>query len=133
MVIKPAKRLEEILVTKVVMDRANSKLLELGKIPNVTQLRLCENSEGKFQLEYGPSRENLEFVLSEQEAFDKLAEAISEFRRVRFHALLMPVSRGIDHCSLDLHGNVLVRVIEYYEITIDESLTRYDVLVEKIA
>jgi hypothetical protein len=44
--------------------------------------------------------------------------------------MVVPI-KAVEYTRLDLFNNVIVRVVEYYEIRIDEMLTRYDILIEK--
>jgi hypothetical protein len=132
MIIKPAEKLSNILKTKVVLERASTTPLKLGTFDNLHQFHLVSNSENKFVVEYGVIHDNFEFTLSEDEAFAKLAGKLGELKKIQFHLLWLPVAMGIDYCSAHIHGNVVMRVVEYYAVQTDEILTRYDVLVQAI-
>jgi hypothetical protein len=138
-VIKPAEKLTNVLRTRVVLERASSEQLKLGGcavmngiVAKLHQFHLIGNSENKFVLEYGVAHYDFKFELSEDEAFDKLADKLGEFGKVQFHLLWLPVSRGLEYCTAHIHDNVIMRVIEFYEIRSDEILTRYDILVSAI-
>lgn len=133
-ILKPSRKLFEYLRPKAVIERASfDQFAKLGGVSGEAhQYHLLSNGENKFVLEYGPGVENLVFSLTENEAFEKLAAAIGDYKKVRFHLLWLP-GRGVLHCSADVHDDVAMRVIEYYEMRIDEVLTRYDVLVEVVA
>ncbi len=131
-VLKPAKVLSHHLKPKIVLEIASSAFLKLGETAGLHQHHLIENSDGLFVYEYGVAVERLEFKLTADEAFSKLANVVSDLNKVKFHLLWLPVSRGLDHCTADIHGNVIVRTIEYYEPRTDEMLTRYDILVEDL-
>lgn len=130
---KPSKELAIRLQTKVMLERANTEYVVKHDGFLFKQFLIIANNKNQFVLNYGPGIENYEFNLTQDEAFEGLAKAVmSHGDRIRFNALAMPVRGGIDHYLMDLNSDVIVRVIEYYEIKIDEILTRYDVLVEKV-
>lgn len=131
---KPAKELAILLQSRVMLEVANSK--EIAMINgNNDQFNIVANQKNQFLLNRGPamSIDHWDFSLTQDQAFKALADAIqSHGDRIKFHLLRLPVTKSIEHCMLDINGNVLIRAIEYYEIRIDEILTRYDVLVEKV-
>lgn len=132
-VFKPAKKLSEYLLKKVILEQASSNFVKLGQFIGLHQYHLLENQDGKFLYEYGVGVNNYDFTLTENDAFEKLSDVISELKKAKFHLLWLPISRGLDHCTADIHGNVIIRTIEFYEAAIDEILKRYDVMVEAVA
>lgn len=132
-VLKPARKLFEYLRPKAVLKKAHlSHFSKLGDPVGSHRYHLVGNEQGKFVAEYGVALENMEFTLTENEAFEKLAAFIAAHKKVRLH-LLWLANRGVLNCAVDIYHDVVMRVIEYYEIRSDEVLTRYDVLVEVLA
>lgn len=130
--LKPAKELAILLQTKVMLDRANTEYSVKQDGSVFKQLNIIANSKNIFAINFGPAA-GYDFTLTQDEAFKALAEAIKNHGdRLRFHLLALPVNAGLEHLSVDINSNVIMRVIEAYEIRIDEIVTRYDILIEKV-
>lgn len=130
MIIKPAKELALLLQTKVIIERAYADYIYKINGEN-KQLYLVSDQDNKFKT--GPSISSDDnFSLTKEEAFDYLANEIKKLDRVRFFLLALPLSGAVDHVTVDINSNVIMRIIEYYDIMTDKILIRYDVLVEKV-
>ena len=130
-IIKPAKELALLLQTKVIIERANTEfVLKLNGTNK--QLYLVSNDKNMFKSGYGPLINDNDFNLTQKEAFDYLCDKIKKLDRIRFHLLFLPITPSVDHVSVDINSNVIMRIIEYYDIMTDEILTRYDILIEKV-
>lgn len=133
MIEKPAKELAILLQTKIMLERVNTEPGMKSDGSNIKQFCLLANKQNEFAINYGAVVENLDFSLTQTEAFKNLTNAIQKHGdRIKFHALTMPARAGLEHCVMDLNSDVIMRIIEYYEIRTDEILTRYDILIEKI-
>lgn len=133
MIEKPAKELSLLLQTKIILERPIVDMLARHDVDIIKQFNLISNKKNIFLLNIGPVIDDYNFCLNQDEAFKALAESVKSFAdRIRFHLPYLPISRGVEHCSADISNDVVMRIIEYYEIRIDEILTRYDVLIEKI-
>lgn len=102
---------------------------------SILQFHLIKNSNNKYLLNYGPAAEenNLNFILTEVEAFKNLAAVVNNFEncKIQFHNLVLPIGPAYK-ASKDFNDKVFIRIIEYYNVYIDEILTRYDILIEKV-
>jgi hypothetical protein len=133
MIEKPAKELAQLLQTKIILETPDMSM-QIRHDGYVTkQLNLIANNKNIFLLNIGPAINDYNFSLTQDEAFKALAEQIKLFGdRIKFNLLVIPYTRGIEYCRSDVYEKVTVRTIEYYEIKIDEILTRYDVLISKV-
>lgn len=135
MIEKPSKELSTLLQTRIMIERANSECVTKQDGVIFKQFYLLSdksNAFTDFKSSYGDII-SYDFKLTAKEAFHNLAEAIKAYAaRIRFHMLELPIAGSVDHVIADISSNVIVRMIEYYEIRSDEILTRYDVLVEKV-
>lgn len=126
-----AKKLSDLLNN---VQLINPELELVGKIgfPNSIQLHLIEcKSKGKFLFEYGATT-SLDFILSKDEAFGNMSNALIILNcKLKFHRMTLP-NHSSYKVSEEIFEKVYVRLIEYYEIRLDEILTRYDILIEKI-
>lgn len=131
----PARELSILLQTKVMLEAPNidNDIKHDGN--KFKQFNIVSNSKNQFLLNIGPALDEYNFSLTQDEAFKALSEVIQNCGdRLKFNILRLPIPRnsGLEHCAVDLHENVIIRIIDYYEIRIDEILTRYDVLIEKV-
>jgi hypothetical protein len=132
MILKPAKELAILLQTKVMIERANSEFITKHDGHLFKQFNIIANNKNMFALNCGPTA-GYEFTLTQDDAFKALAEVIKKHGdRIKFHLLALPVGKTVDHVTLDINDNVIIRAIDFYEIRIDEILTRYDVIIEKV-
>lgn len=129
-VVKPAKKLSLLLQSRMILETASTTSGLKFNGADVKQFHLIADSHNMFLCGYGPAVDLDNFTLMEDQAFEKLAGELGQLKKIKFHLPVLPVSRGVEHCSADLYRDVAIRVIEYYEIRIDEVLTRYDVLVQ---
>lgn len=132
---RPAKELAVLLQNKVMLERAYTENLSKINGSNTRkQLVIISNEKDMFAFSYGPAiGYDLEFTLTRNEAFNNLAEAIkSHGDRIQFLLLQVPINKSFDNVTVDVNNNVIIRIVEYYEVVLDEILTRYDVLIEKI-
>lgn len=133
---KPSKELAMLLQTKVMLERANTEIITRIDGNLIAQFNIISNSKNQFLLNYGPAisgYDDWEFSLTQDQAFSALAEVIKAHGdRIKFNLLMLPPGKQVEHSLIDLNNDVLIRVIEYYEIRLDEILTRYDVIVEKV-
>jgi len=125
MLIKPAWLLHSKLCDCVIDEP------ELGNSYRLDETRkqkyLISNSKDLFS----SNIDDLIFDISADAAFDLLAHEIKKYSRIiKFNLMIIP-KNGIEYCRLDFYKKVVIRSVEYYEIRIDEILTRYDVLIEK--
>lgn len=126
MIIKPAKELLNKLINIHIADANVSDLTRLDE--NKKQFYILFNSKDLFS----SNRENLIFDISPEVAFCYLASEIKNFSlAVKFNLMIIP-PKAVINSSLNIVDNVIVRSLEYYEIRIDEILTRYDILIEKV-
>lgn len=126
MIINPAKLLHENL-KEIVISRPDydviSRMSEYKK-----QLYIKSNSKDMFSTTF----EDYEFIVSKEDAFKGLATAIKDFNQsIKFNMMVLP-PKTVLSASLNVVEDTIIRIIEYYDIHVDEILTRYDVLVEKV-
>ena len=124
--LKPAKLLNDHLYGLCVIDK-----------PDLTSLhRLDDNRKQKYLISnkdnlFSSNIDDLIFNVSAEDAFKNLAQTvIIHHHFIKFNLMVVPI-KAVEYTRLDFFNNVIVRVIEYYEIRIDEMLTRYDILIEK--
>jgi hypothetical protein len=133
MIEKPAKELAQLLQTKIILEvpDMSMRIRHDGQITK--QLNLVANNKNTFLLNIGPAIDDYNFCLTQDEAFKALAEQVKLFGdRIKFNLLVIPYTRGVEYCCSDVYEKVTIRTIEYYEIRIDEILTRYDILISKV-
>jgi hypothetical protein len=102
-----------------------------------TQLHLLsieeKPDEERFLFGYGAAiNSTLDFILTKEDAFSMLAHAIKiGKKKVKFHALVVPIGSGIV-ASAERNKNIFMRILKYYEVRIDQIITRYDIMIEKV-
>lgn len=114
-------------------------LLDVGiHTPNLENLnRLNEDRKqlwilSNYKNMFCSDKENLIFDISPEVGLGMLAAEIKKYsKNIKFNLLIIP-AKTVQYVRLDFFNNIIIRIIEYYEIRIDEILTRYDILIEKV-
>ena len=133
MIEKPAKELAQLLQTKIILETPDMSMQIRHDGYTTKQLNLISDNKNAFLLNVGPAIDDYNFSLTQDEAFKALAEQVKLFGNIiKFNLLVIPYTRGIEYCRSDVYEKVTVRTIEYYEMRIDEILTRYDILISKV-
>ena len=92
------------------------------------QFYIKSNSKDLFSTTF----DTYDFTVSKEDAFKNLAISIKTFSQIiKFNLMVLP-PKTVLSASLNIIENIIIRIIEYYDIQCDEILTRYDVLIEKV-
>ncbi len=128
MLVCPGKLLQDYL-NGIHLVKPDFEFKKLGE-PETKQLYIKSNSKNLFSNKF----DDYNFIVSPEDAFHTLAEEIKNFSsdgNIKFNFLIVPF-KAVEFVNINIFNEIIIRCISYYDVHIDDILTRYDVLIEKV-